>query len=323
MRLFSNLLTFLLAGLTAIVPANADNLSVQALDPPETVSFTLTYPRSETYTTFNRMPIVFAISNPRYASLLAPKITFSIANYDIFEGTCPVYVDNRNFTIDLQTYNLSATTSPDPLYVYANFDCLDYQTAQWFFAWSVETSRANITVTNGSLSDIPHTTVTDQGHFIFETVSSGGNAIDLVAGTADTSCDAVPYSHQIDIVAIAEGPCSDNILDFPSCAVVANDTGFHTSTPRSAGESSGDCGGVINATEATIIKDTPISHNCPKFPMAHVPCNASETVQRPSNVTTASPSTTSVPGSSVRIMPANGIAVGITILGMCIGVLLL
>ncbi|CAK7237021.1 hypothetical protein SCUCBS95973_009806 [Sporothrix curviconia] len=311
MRSFScTALSVLLAGLMDITPAYGESSTVDILSPPQTVSFALTYPRSETYTTANRMPVVFEIANPQYASLLAPKITFSIADYDIFEGTCPVYVDSRNFTIDLQTYNLSAPSTPDPFYLTAQFDCLDFQVGQWFFAWSVETSRANVTVppasaTNGSsftLDSIPHNTVTDQGNFVFETVTSGGNVIDLVAGTADSVCDVVPYSRQIDIVAIAEGSCSSNILDFASCAVVANDTGFSTSMPASSscGSSSSNatCGGIVNATKAALINAERRSFDCPKFPMAHVPCNASEAVQRPSNVTSATASTTATPNAS-------------------------
>ncbi|CAK7228820.1 hypothetical protein SBRCBS47491_007039 [Sporothrix bragantina] len=327
-------LSVLLAGLMDVTPVYGDSLAVDVLGAPQTVSFALTYPRSETYTTASRMPVVFAISNPQYAGLLAPKISFSIANYDIFEGTCPVYVDSRNFTIDLQSYNLSSPSTPDPFYLTAQFDCLDFETKQWFFAWSVETSRANVTIPSGasgngsfSLDSIPHTTVTDQGHFIFETVKSGtgGNPIDLVAGTADSSCDVVPYSHQIDVVAVAEGSCSGSIVDFPSCAVVANDTGFRTSTPASSASANGggDCGGVINATEADIIKAQPESFKCPEFPMAHVPCNASETVQRPSNVTSTSSSTTATPNASSRLVPGNMAGLAVTILGLGIGILLL
>ncbi|CAK7242694.1 MAG: hypothetical protein STHCBS139747_004191 [Sporothrix thermara] len=319
------------------------SLAVNVLDPPQTVSFAMTYPRSEIYESAYSLPVVFAISNPHYAGLLAPKISFSIAKYIILDGTCPVYADSRNFTVDLQSYNLSAPSTPDPFYLTAHFDCLDYQVGQWYLAWSVETSRANINITvprstNASFTvadSIPHTTVKDEGNFIFETIGNGSsgvrNVIDLVAGTADSACDVVPYSRQIDIVAVAEGSCSGNVLDLPSCAVVANDTGFHTSTPASSSLTSGGgggggggiCGGVINATEAALIFAEPYSRNCPDSYIARVPCNASETVQRPGNVASTAASTTAVPDGSARSTPMYMATVAAAVVGLAMGVLLL
>ncbi|KIH90246.1 hypothetical protein SPBR_00844 [Sporothrix brasiliensis 5110] len=289
-----------LAGLVGTAQASVSNRTVQPVQPAQPVDITLAYPRSEAYNTLGRIPIVFSISNPQYAIWLNPRIDFAIGKYGgdyPFEGQCPVYADTRNFTVDLSRVNLTDPATPDPLYVYAFWECLDYEVGEWYFSWTVRTGRAPDNATDFQYNN----SVTDTGGFVFATVHSGGRTMDLVENTSNTSCDSVPYEHDFLVAAIAEGSCNGSITDWPGCAVVANDTGASIAAAVPPPPSSSICGGSISASIAETINNTPrFMGTCPVLPIAHIDCPPSLTVQDMG--TAALPSATQ-PGSKSGAVP--------------------
>lgn len=326
MRLFSSISpTVLLAGLAGLagtVQASISNRTIQTVQPAQAVNITLTYPRSEAYNTFNRIPIVFSISNPQYATWLNPRIDFAIGKYGgdyPFEGQCPVYVDTRNFTVDLTKVNLTASSTADPLYVYAFFDCLDYQVSEWYLSWTVHTGRAAANATDFQYDN----NVTDSGGFVFATVKSGGRTIDLVDGTSNTSCDSVPYAHEFDVAGIAEGSCSGSITALPACAVVANDTGASVAAAVPAPPADSTCGGSVNASMAGIINKAPLfMGTCPVLPIAHVICPPSLTVQDMGSATLPSPTLlgSTKSGAIPRVSPGSVSTLLAVVLGVAVSV---
>jgi hypothetical protein len=306
-----------LAGLASIVQASISNRTIQTVEPAQPVDITLTYPRSEAYNTFGRMPIVFSISNPQYAAWLSPRIDFAIGKYGgdyPFEGECPVYVDTRNLTVDLTKVNLTSPSTPNPLYVYAFFDCLDYQVGEWFFSWTVRTGRAAENATDFSYDN----NITDSGGFVFATVHSGGRTIvDLVENTSNASCDSVPYTHEFDVAGIAEGSCSGSIMDLPGCAVVANDTGTSITAAVPARPADLTCSGSVNASMAETINNTPrFTGTCPVLPIAHVKCPPSLAVK---DMGTASPQSATQPGTKSEAVPRMSQGALCTILVVVVG----
>ncbi|KAL1892461.1 hypothetical protein Sste5346_006971 [Sporothrix stenoceras] len=315
----------LVAGLASLVgtaQASVDNRTIETVTPAQTVDITLTYPRSEAYNTFERIPIIFSISNPQYAAWLNPRIDYAIGKYGgdyPFEGQCPVYTDTRNMTIDLTKVNLTDPDMPNPLYVYGFFDCLDYQVGEWYFSWTVRTGRAPENATDFVYDN----NVTDSGGFVFATVDngSGRTIVNIEENTSDESCDSVPYAHEFSVSGIAEGSCSGSITDLPGCAVVTNDTGAYIAASIPPPTANLTCGGAINASIADIVKNSPrFMGTCPVLPIAHVDCPPSLTVLDMGTATLPSPTQPGTKSAAVpRMAPGSVSAVIVVIVAVALG----
>lgn len=303
-----------LSSLIGTATASVDNRTVEAVTPSQPVAITLSYPRSEAYNTFERIPIIFSISNPQYAAWLNPRIDFAIGKYGgdyPFEGQCPVYTDSRNFTVDLSQVNLTDPATPDPLYVFAFFDCLDYQVGEWYFSWSVKTGRAAENATDFVYDN----NVTDSGGFVFATVDDGGlTIVNIEENTANESCGSVPYAHEFRVAGIAEGSCSGSIMELPGCAVVSNDTGAYMAASVPAPAANLTCGGFVNSSVADMVKNSPrFMGTCPKFPIAHVDCPPSLTVLDMGTATLPSPTQPGTKSAAVPRMSPRALTAGLAV----------
>ncbi|KAF3018153.1 hypothetical protein E8E14_009945 [Neopestalotiopsis sp. 37M] len=136
----------------------------------------LVFPRNETYALNSTFPVVFAIKNPELASLLSPQFSFTINQWDNWNGTSiPTY--SSKYDVRWKNY------SSDPLFVYSTFPGLDIE-AVWWLTWSV--SWGNCTEERYKLK----TSYDEYSTSLTFTTSSSGQAIDLVAGTESDDCPA-------------------------------------------------------------------------------------------------------------------------------------
>lgn len=136
----------------------------------------LLFPRNETYTPQALMPVVFALQNPTLARPLEAFI-----DWQLWEGnnqSSPGAVTDGGFQLYLDNLSYS-----DPLYVTRFPNTLPYPEGSWTLAWSLHVY--NCTAPPQRVNDtnaIQHNSST-----VF-TVSSSGQAPDLVAATSADKC---------------------------------------------------------------------------------------------------------------------------------------
>lgn len=137
----------------------------------------LLFPQNETYTPQALIPIVFALQNPLFASVLSCSI-----NWNLWEGNNYISPGSVNEgSIGLYTLDISFN---DTFLAYWVINTLPFPEGPWTLSWSLEFN--NCSHPEGS-KQAGETITTNTTAVVF-TVSSSGKEPDLVAATCADMC---------------------------------------------------------------------------------------------------------------------------------------
>ncbi|KAK3398713.1 hypothetical protein B0T20DRAFT_411848 [Sordaria brevicollis] len=170
----------------------------------------LLFPRNETYAPAEWMPIVFAIQNTKLAKYLVPMIHY--------EGwRTGHYSDGPGFAHSHTNMERANLSSEDPYFVH-NFHS-ELAEGVWRIDWELWHSSCNENWTDfTSVGDPVNRNRTL--HSVFFTIKEGGQAVDLVAATADGKTCSEENAAAVDVTGKTQGVPAR--LDMPdnTCAVV-------------------------------------------------------------------------------------------------------
>ncbi|KAK1779164.1 hypothetical protein QBC45DRAFT_412367 [Copromyces sp. CBS 386.78] len=175
----------------------------------------LLFPRNETYAPTEWMPFVFAFGNAKLAKYLAPTISYE--GWNISAGAN--YSQGAGFSYSHNNLQWANWSSQDPYFVH-HFHAdlpegiwrLDWEF--WYFPcnedWTDLTSAGDPILRNRTL------------HSITFTIKEGGQAVDLVAATADDKTCPKENAAAIEVTGKTLGvPPSEKMPD-DTCVVVAS-----------------------------------------------------------------------------------------------------
>ncbi|KAJ5481825.1 hypothetical protein N7475_000637 [Penicillium sp. IBT 31633x] len=133
----------------------------------------LVFPRNETYAPSAFMPIVFAIQNPQFSSLLELNVTYIISRpRDYIETSDP----------SIFKANSSTNFGSDYRFLYNTTDYVNSE-GQWELTWSADYSRCNSNDTDETII-MGNSTINS----IIFTTKNGSSKLDLVAASKDDTC---------------------------------------------------------------------------------------------------------------------------------------
>jgi hypothetical protein len=214
MRLFSaaaSSLVVLLACLTTVVEA-AGVLEIDVV-----------FPRNETYAPSRWFPVVFAFRNAQLAQHLRPRIVWSIRNASNLLQTAP----------EGRSHDLSETnwTSQEPYFVYHFADLEAYEGRGQLFWWA---NWVSCDLSGSEPAFKVNVTEPSQRSLEF-TIKSGGQAVDLVAATANNDATCAQPGVAINVTDETRW-VSDVHLEAQgygdlTCAVLASSTPTPTANP--------------------------------------------------------------------------------------------
>lgn len=211
----------------------------KTLEFPATVEIDLVFPRNDTYAPVPLIPIVFAVQNSRFASLIQPYIQFDFTSNTNLSKV-PV-----SAIVDLTYANFS---SSDPYYAWNYIAGLNGIEGQWRLSWSLFTSNCS-TSTESILPNI--TTQTQGTDVIIFTTRNGTQPPDLVAASADSTCASTSESYTFNLTGTLDVWNKDNFNGQNSCAIIP--PGTPTANP---------CGAAINSATASRISSAITSAAC-------------------------------------------------------------
>ncbi|CAK7205292.1 hypothetical protein SEUCBS139899_008061 [Sporothrix eucalyptigena] len=248
------------------------------------VNISLVYPRNETYdASTGVLPVVFAITNANYALTLHPFITLRIYDYanrssDVLEVA---YVELTGFWYD--SLSGGVTHSGDLVYLHHDTAVVSGLEGLWSLEYTIsitygvpDASNTSMTTTTANAANrstpapgFSYGSLFEYGSVVFSTKKGAGAAVpDLVTGTANTSCAAIPFSQQITVTDVLNEPCYDDISVPKTCPVIANDTkpveADHASTPQQVNitMTGYGCGPTVDASAALAISSSITSQLC-------------------------------------------------------------
>ena len=180
MRAFNHLCPLAWAALMASLMTAGDatastTAAAAATLTPSIFEVDLLFPRNETYTPQALMPIVFAMQNPTLASPLGALIF-----WELWEGNNRSSPGAVNGGLELNLDNLSFS---DPLFVTRFPNTLPYPDGSWTLTWSLQVTNCTAPPKQSNDTDAIQLSSTT----VF-TVSSSGQAPDLVAATSADMC---------------------------------------------------------------------------------------------------------------------------------------
>jgi hypothetical protein len=178
----------LMAGLMITIGGDATSTTttsataaVSAIPTPGTFEVDLLFPRNSTYTPQAQMPIVFAVQNPTLASQLE-----ALLYWQLWEGnnwSSPGSVTNGVMELGL----VDDPPLSDPFWSYRFANTIAYPDGFWTLSWDLVISNCSQPLNESRKS------LTQRNTTIF-TISSSGQAPDLVAATSADMCGAMEAS---------------------------------------------------------------------------------------------------------------------------------
>jgi hypothetical protein len=217
-------------GLTVLL-AWSEHL-VDAKD-PGVVEVDLVFPRNDTYTFSESMPVVFAVQNPYLADFLQFRLSYEIWNSSIYPGRNGL--PEVAATLDLQNVSLS---SENPYFAHHSLPGLSERRdfprdGQWILVWSLWWANCSDATTQ-TWAWSPYDTfgISDGGNVEF-TIKYGDQTLDLVVATSSQrQCPPNSGHGKLGVAINVTG--QTKLLDpsrnsFTGCAILAPSP---TPTPR-------------------------------------------------------------------------------------------
>ncbi|KAL2877342.1 hypothetical protein SGCOL_007501 [Colletotrichum sp. CLE4] len=183
--------------------------TVAASDHSGIVEVDLVFPRNDTYAPTPVLPIIFGFRNSQLAPGLAPKIGFSIWNYN-----------NKSDSVKTTEYDVRFAnfSSSDPYYEYRGFVMFNVE-GTWQIRYTVEW----FSCTEDSFKYPYNIPSNDTSNAIIFTTKNAGQSVDLVAATNGQDCS----SHAGVAINVTDSLNSTGIAKWPGggmCAVAASST---------------------------------------------------------------------------------------------------
>ncbi|KAK4125353.1 hypothetical protein N657DRAFT_644220 [Parathielavia appendiculata] len=181
------------------------------------------FPRNETYAPNPWFPVVFAFRNAHLAQYLRPRIVWSIQNASDALGT----------VLGGRVHELSWVnwTIHEPYFVYGFVD-LEAAEGQWELFWWGDWLSCDLSGSEPAFK--VNKTEPSQRSLEF-TIKAGGQAVDLVAATAndDTTCvqPGVALNVTDETRWVVDKPLDPNDYGDATCAVLASSTPTPTANP--------------------------------------------------------------------------------------------
>jgi hypothetical protein len=141
------------------------------------VEIDLVFPRNETYAPTRWMPVVFAVRNTELARYLIPSISYSVQN-----NSGPNRETHRTFRHDLKSTNWS---SHEPYFAYQFWPGFATE-GRWWLSWTVTWDSCY----EGEKPEFGSyfrglITTNHSDHYVEFAIQNNGQAVDLVAATAN------------------------------------------------------------------------------------------------------------------------------------------
>lgn len=222
---------------SALLLATAFRMAA-ADDYPQQVNFSLVFPRNETYDISSGvLPVIFAVTNTHYAIQLWPLIGFSISNHT--DHTLGYYEAGMLELPDPKSENpadksSSVTYSGDTTYLHYTAMNVTELEGTWSLQYYIDFT-GGVNITPAPMTGTASHTLSSYGSIAFTTLNGTGASLnDLVGGTANTSCAAVPFSQSVTVTNVLQNQTCDGWdpnwvytggdKPRPSCPVLANNT---------------------------------------------------------------------------------------------------
>lgn len=173
--------------LVVLVAYAAGWSDAQATTYPATVEFDVVFPRNDTYSPVELMPLVFAVQNPRAAgSALSLSIEWTVAKIGSLEGP------RDSGLIDLTWANTTTSSGDsDPYYAVASTHLLNSTTGAFSLLWTLSAGNCSNGSSSSSTAGGPPGFASSDNVVGF-TLQDGAQQPDLVAAAGSDACATMP-----------------------------------------------------------------------------------------------------------------------------------